>query len=378
MDFTARQDKLAAIDGVDVLVLVPSANLRYFTGLSLPRAERLTLAFFVPERGWRYLLPALEAAQLSEEQQQDAYLWKDEDGPVEALRALFADLALNDLALNDLALKDVALNDVALGVDGMSMWVSEWLMLQGLEPTLRVTPIEHDLATIRALKQPDELAAMRRAVTVSEHALTDLLRDIEPGMSEREIATALERALQRAGSERLSFNTLVQTGPNSALPHGAAGGRVLEEGEFLLIDFGGVVDDYPADITRTVCLGTPDREMQRVFDTVSAANRAAIAKIAPGVPMGDIDRAARDVIEAAGLGDYFIHRTGHGLGLEVHEPIPQIAAGVTDLLRPGMTFTVEPGIYLPGFGGVRLEEDVAVTDDGVEVLTSYPHQLSLR
>lgn len=362
MDLTARQDKLAAIDGVDVIALVPSANLRYFTGLSLPRAERLTLAFFAPERGWHYLLPSLEAAQLSEEQQQSAYLWKDEDGPVEALRALCADLELAD---------------VALGVDGMSMWVSEWLMLRGLEPTLRVTPIERDLANIRAIKHPGELDAIRRAVTASEQALTRLLREVQPGMSERAIAALLERALQDAGSERPAFNTLVQTGPNSALPHGAAGGRSLEKGEFLLIDFGGVVGGYPADITRTVCLGTPDREMQRVYDTVSTANRAAIAKIAPGVTMGAIDRAAREVIEDAGFGDYFVHRTGHGMGLEVHEPIPQIAAGVSDLLQPGMVFTVEPGIYLPGFGGVRLEEDVVVTDNGVEVLTSYPHQLSL-
>ena len=362
MDFTARQDRLAAIDGVDVIALVPSANLRYFTGVSLPRSERLTLAFFAPDRGWHYLLPSLEADQLSEEQQHSAYLWKDEDGPVRALRALFADLNLTD---------------VTLGVDGMSMWVSEWLLLKGLEPTLRVEPIEHDLAKIRAIKQPSELAAIRRAVTASEQALTQLLREVQPGMSERAIAASLERALQDAGSERPAFNTLVQTGPNSALPHGAAGGRNLEKGEFLLIDFGAVVSDYPADTTRTVCFGTPDREMQRVYDTVSTANRAAIAAIAPGVTMGDIDRAARDVIEEAGFGDYFIHRTGHGMGLEVHEPIPQIAAGVSDRLEPGMVFTVEPGIYLPGFGGVRLEEDVVVTDSGAEVLTRYPHQLSL-
>jgi Xaa-Pro dipeptidase len=136
------------------------------------------------------------------------------------------------------------------------------------------------------------------------------------------------------------------------------------------------VDGYPADITRTFCLGAPDAEMQRVYDTVLAANEAARAAVQPGVPMGSVDQAARDVITAAGYGAYFIHRTGHGLGLDVHEAIPQIAAGVTDVLEPGMVFTIEPGIYLPGWGGVRIEDNVVVTTAGCDVLTQFPRRLT--
>jgi Xaa-Pro aminopeptidase len=167
----------------------------------------------------------------------------------------------------------------------------------------------------------------------------------------------------------------VQTGPNSALPHGMLTDRILGQDEFLLIDYGGRVEGYPADITRTFCLGTPTSEMQKIYDTVLAANQAAIKAGGPGVAMGTVDKAARDVIRAAGYGEYFIHRTGHGLGLNGHEMIPQIAEGVEDVLEPGMAFTIEPGIYVPGLGGVRIEDDVVVTESGLDVLTSYPKRL---
>ena len=178
------------------------------------------------------------------------------------------------------------------------------------------------------------------------------------------------------GSEGVAFEPLVQTGPNSALPHGMLTDRALGRDEFLLIDYGGRYEGYPADITRTFCLGTPTAEMQKIYDTVKAANEAAIKASGPGVTMGSIDKAARDVINAAGYGAYFIHRTGHGLGLAGHEMIPQIAEGVTDLLEPGMAYTIEPGVYVPGLGGVRVEDNVVITETGADVLTSYPKSLT--
>jgi Xaa-Pro dipeptidase len=195
-------------------------------------------------------------------------------------------------------------------------------------------------------------------------------------MTEQEIAAELARLLREAGSEGDSFAPLVQTGPNSALPHGKVTQRALEEGDLLLIDFGGTRHKYPADITRTFCLGDPSEEIQKIYDTVLAANQAAAAAAKPGVPCGEVDKAAREVIEAAGYGEYFIHRTGHGLGMSVHE-LPQIAAGVEDVLETGMIFTIEPGIYVPGLGGVRIEDNVHVTETGVEVLTQYPRSLKV-
>jgi Xaa-Pro dipeptidase len=200
---------------------------------------------------------------------------------------------------------------------------------------------------------------------------------VQPGMSEIAIAEWLVSELKKLGSTGLAFDPLVQTGPNSALPHGDLTDRTLQRDEFLLIDYGGSINGYPADITRTFCLGTPSAEMQKIYDTVLAANAAAKAIAGPGVAMGTVDKAARDVITAAGYGEYFTHRTGHGLGLDTHEPVPQIASGVADLLEPGMAFTIEPGIYVPGLGGVRIEDNVVVTERGVDVLTSYPRKLIL-
>ena len=222
---------------------------------------------------------------------------------------------------------------------------------------------------------PDEVDAMRRAIAISEAALRQLLTEVQPGMTEKQIASRLEALMAQGGGDGLAFDTLIQTGPNSANPHGSTTGRALQQGEFLLIDYGCKVDGYPADITRTFCLGTPTAEMQKIYDTVLRANEAAKAAAGPGVPCGDVDRAARQVIEDAGYGEYFIHRTGHGLGLDTHEPVPQIAGNIDYPLEPGMVFTIEPGIYIPGLGGVRIEDNVLVTDTGLEVLTSFPRTL---
>jgi Xaa-Pro dipeptidase len=196
-------------------------------------------------------------------------------------------------------------------------------------------------------------------------------------MTEKEIAKALNDLQFSYGGEELAFDTLIQTGPNSSNPHGHATDRALDFDEFLLIDFGCKVSGYYSDITRTFVLGDPTPEMQRIYDTVKAANEAAIAAAGPGVPAGQVDRAARKVIEDAGYGQYFTHRTGHGLGMDGQRSMPQIAANITYPLEPGMTFTIEPGIYLPGVGGVRIEDNVVITETGLEVMTHFPKSLQI-
>jgi Xaa-Pro dipeptidase len=251
------------------------------------------------------------------------------------------------------------------------------MIMQSVAPDLKITPIERELIRIRAYKRPDEVAAMREAVRVAEQALAQLLTVVQPGMTERQIAAQLKTLMDSYGAEDVAFSTLVQTGENSANPHGVTTNRALRADEFLLIDYGCRVRGYPSDITRTFCLGRPSAEMQRIYDSVLRANEAARAAAGPGVAMGAVDKAARDVIDAVGYGQYFTHRTGHGIGLDVHEPIPQIASGVTDELEPGMAFTIEPGIYIPGLGGVRIEENVVVTDTGLDVLTSFERRLAI-
>jgi Xaa-Pro dipeptidase len=239
-----------------------------------------------------------------------------------------------------------------------------------------VEPAGPLLSQLRVTKDADELARMRRAAAVAEEALAHTLPQVHAGMSEHEVASELLVNLLRSGSQGMSFAPLVQSGPNSASPHGATSSRHLESGDLLLIDFGAVVDGYFSDITRTFAIEEMDPELAQVHEIVQAANAAGRAAAGPGVPCEEVDRAARRVIKEAGYGPRFIHRTGHGLGLEVHEP-PYIVAGNTRPLETGMTFTVEPGIYLPGRGGIRVEDDVVITPDGAESLTTFERSVQI-
>ncbi|MEO1440839.1 MAG: M24 family metallopeptidase, partial [Chloroflexota bacterium] len=191
-----------------------------------------------------------------------------------------------------------------------------------------------------------------------------------------QVQQILKSRLQANGSHGEAFSPIVLVGPNSGNPHGDVGDNVLKESEFLLFDFGGVIDGYPADITRTFCIGTPTDEMTAIYNAVLRANEAARLVVKPGVTTGEIDHAAREVIEEAGYGELFMHRTGHGLGLEVHE-MPQVAAGVETELQAGMVFTIEPGIYKAGLGGVRIEDNIVVIEDGGESLTSFPRRMTI-
>ncbi len=354
-DYTTRIDQLTPL--APAIALVPGANMFYFTGVQMHLSERPTIAL-LGSAGRAVVVPLLEVAVWEPTCAAlglQIFSWGDADGYADAFAQ--ASAALN-------------LGDAPLGVDGQTMRVFEYLALQNAG-VRHLQDVGQDLLSIRAIKTAPEVDAMRRAIDISEAALNDLMANIKPGMTEREIALELDQLLTERGSQGYAFRALVQSGANSAIPHGHTTDRPLQEGEFLLIDFGGMWQGYPADITRTFCIGTPSDEMNRIYQAVLAANRAAIAMCEPGVSAADVDRAARDVIEFAGYGDYFTHRTGHGLGLEVHEQ-PNISATSDTILQPGMVFTVEPGIYVPGIGGVRIEDNIHITLTGAEVLTSYP------
>lgn len=368
MDYTTRINALRRAAGldtgdVDAVILVPGSNFVYYMGLEFHLSERPTLAIFTRD-GLSMIVPYLEMPKINQRPDLEIrpFAWTDTDGFMGAFEA---------------AIRDLGLAGKRIGIDGMTMRVSEWLALEQIDPTLQVKPVEKALIGVRARKNPDEIAALRQAIQFSEQALEALLREIKPGMTEAQIGARLDALMIEAGAHGTAFASLIQTGENSSNPHGFTTDRVLREGEFLLIDWGAKYDGYLADLTRTFCIGQPTSEMQKIYDTVLAANEAAKAAVKPGVPMGDVDRAARDVITAAGYGEFFTHRTGHGLGLDGHEPIPQIASGVTDRLQPGMVFTIEPGIYVPGLGGVRIEDDVVVTETGADVLTTYPRTLQV-
>ena len=237
----------------------------------------------------------------------------------------------------------------------------------------------------RRCKDAHEISTLRAAARLLSQVVPEALAAIRAGYTERQIAAQVDWLLREVGFERPAFETIVASGPNSALPHARPGGRTLRAGDTVVLDFGGVYDGYCVDLTRMASLGEPDVQARRLFEAVERAQAAALATVREGVLASQVDAAARDVLTSYGLAEAFGHSTGHGLGIEVHEE-PRIArqhaegkSGASDcVLEAGMIFTVEPGVYLPGTGGVRIEDDVLVTREGCEVLTEAPRELAIR
>jgi len=239
-----------------------------------------------------------------------------------------------------------------------------------------LTPVERLMAGVRAVKDDDEIAILREAGRRLSAVARDLRRWAVPGASELEVAAAIDAAVRGAGFERAAFETIVASGPNAALPHARPTSRRLAAGDGVVLDFGGVYDGYCVDLTRTVAIGPMSPGFRRMFGAVRDAHAAALGVVSPGARAADIDGAARHLLEARGLGEAFGHGTGHGLGLEVHEE-PRISKHTSrdERVEACMVFTIEPGVYVPGVGGVRIEDDVLVVEGGCELLTDVPIEL---
>ncbi|WP_302104757.1 M24 family metallopeptidase [Polycladomyces zharkentensis] len=243
-------------------------------------------------------------------------------------------------------------------------------ILDGVE----VVPVSNMVEKLRETKDADELETLRRAARIVDEVFAEILKEIRPGLRERDIAFRLEFLMREKGADSSSFDIIVASGPRSALPHGVASDRVLEKGDLVTLDFGALYEGYCSDITRTIVLGKPNERQREIYDIVLHAQQAALEAVRPGVTGRDVDKVARDIITDRGYGEQFGHSTGHGIGLEIHEA-PTLSVNGETVLQSGMVVTVEPGIYLPGFGGVRIEDDVVVTEQGKEVLTHSPKNL---
>jgi len=261
----------------------------------------------------------------------------------------------------------------SLGLEAIAV-ESEYLTLQRHEKLqaelvgIALLPVAGLVAELRQIKDPHEIAAIRRACELTDRVFEQLLTWVKPGVRERDLAIEIEYAMKRQGAEREGFPIIVASGPRSALPHGRASERQIEVGDFVTFDFGAVVDGYCSDLTRTVVVGRASERQREIYAVVLRALEAAIAAIRAGVAGRDIDAVARERIAADGYGEYFGHGLGHQIGLEVHDG-PGFSPRSEVTLAAGMVLTVEPGVYLPGWGGVRIEDDVLVTADGCEVLT---------
>jgi Xaa-Pro dipeptidase len=341
---------------------MPGPNMQYFTGLHFHFSERPTVALFPVQGQPALICPAFEATKT----QRDSIEWQlftyvDGQDPLEVFHA---------------ACQALQLDRARLGVEAYKMRVLELRLLEQAAHALTCEAADSLIARLRMIKDADEVAAMRRAIAITEQALDDVIDVVRIGMTERQIANALTQALLQHGAEGLAFEPLIQAGPNTALPHATAGDRVVRPGEVLLLDFGVTFNGYNSDITRTFVVEPAGEGIKKIYELVKQANAAGRAAARPGATGQDVDRAAREVIAAAGYGSYFTHRTGHGLGLEGHEP-PYIVEGNTVPLEAGNTFTIEPGIYVTGLGGVRIEDDMVITENGAESLTTYDRELRI-
>ncbi len=361
----SRQEKLYTkirSSGLDSIILNPGPSLVYLTGLHFHLSERPVVVIFKPDSAPTIVLPELEQQKLKQlpfEIQAFAY---GED-PTQWPKVFQA------------ASQRSRLDNGQVGVEPRQLRFLEYGLLTGAAPRAEFVSAEDYLSSLRMHKDESELSSMRKAAEIAQNALLATLPSVKIGMSERELAAELTLQIFRAGSDpEAPFAPIVSSGPNSANPHAVPSDRELSAGDLLVIDWGASYGGYCSDITRTFAIGKLNEEFVKIGKVVLDANTEGRKSVRPGVAAEQVDQAARKVIEAAGYGEYFTHRTGHGIGMEGHEA-PYIRNGNTMLLEPGMTFTVEPGIYLPGLNGVRIEDDVVVTSIGVEILTSLPREL---
>jgi len=264
---------------------------------------------------------------------------------------------------------------VRLGIESEHLPVAQKTRLQellGSQFRLREAPplVEQ----LRIVKDKEEIQRLREAATVGSGLLDTALKIIRPGVKEVEVAAEMEHTARRSGAQQMSFSTIIASGPRSALPHGRATEAQIPANGFVVCDFGVILTGYCSDMTRTCYVGHPGAEERRAYEAVREGQAAAVQAVRPGVSVAQIDRAARMSLKNNGLDRFFTHSTGHGVGIEIHEA-PRVARGVTDILRPGMVITIEPGVYVPGRFGIRIEDMVVVTEQGYEVLTPAGKEL---
>lgn len=263
-----------------------------------------------------------------------------------------------------------------IGFESSALTCDTYLKLKNRLNDVTLEPLSEEINAIRAVKDIQEIDCIRKAASIASQALQFIMNDIQPGISEREIALILESKMKELGGETLAFETIVASGSNSALPHAKPGHKKIESGDFVVVDYGVVYQGYHSDETCTVAVGSLTRKQQETYQIVKDAHDRALDAIKEGVSCREIDRIARDHIEKAGLEQYFSHGTGHGVGLEIHET-PIISSKSDDYLTSGMIITIEPGVYIPDLWGIRVEDMVVVERDGCEILSSVPKHLQI-
>ncbi|MCS6906873.1 MAG: Xaa-Pro peptidase family protein [Anaerolineales bacterium] len=344
--------------GLDLVAITTAPNLRYFGGF-VPHLDERFNALLISQKGVMWVAPELNREQIEAHVQWPLIAWRDDEGPQDAIRQ-----ALQQLGVPR-----------TLGIDGAGR-ADILLRLQEIAQPQSSRSADGIIALLRQVKSADELEKLALAAAQADRAMQVAIEACRPGVTEREVAWAIEAFFRQDGAELVDF-TLVASGPNGAFPHHHYSERVLQEGDAIILDIGATLNGYKSDLTRMVYLGEPAKEFLNAYAAVDRANLEARSRVKPQVSAQEIDRAARATLKEHGLAEFFVHRTGHGIGLDIHEP-PYLMEGNEAPLQVGMTFSIEPGIYLVGRYGIRIEDIVAVTDQGVRVLSQTPHDLVIK
>jgi Xaa-Pro aminopeptidase len=362
-DDFARRLRRASLDardaGLDGILVTPGPDLLYLTGYApVAITERITMLVVPVDAEPAMIVPRLERPD-AEAAAGAPFLritdWTDGSDPYESSAELLT--ATGRYAVSD------------------SAWSMHLLGLQGRLPGTSYVSMTTALPMLRAIKDDDEIVRLAAAGAAADQAYEEIVTVRFAGRSETDVAADLADLLRRFGHSQVDF-TVVGSGPNGANPHHEIGPRIIEDGDMVVLDFGGLAHGYGSDTTRTVHVGEPTEEEREVHDVVRRAQQAGFEAVRPGIECQEIDRVPRAVITEAGYGEYFIHRTGHGIGLTTHEP-PYMVEGEAQILQPGMCFSIEPGIYLPGRFGARIEDIVTVTHDGGRRLNQTSHEMRI-
>lgn len=336
----------------DLLLVTNLSNIRYLTGFTGSEA----LLILSPEDGW-FLTDSRYTSQAGAEVTGAKVIEFSSrmDGLVERLQEL---------------------NPARVAFEAGSTTVAFYQELCGKTPGIEYLPADAELAGLRTVKDAGELAILERVAAIASEALLETVARLKPGVTEAEVAWMLEVAMREKGAEGKSFDFIVASGERGALPHGRASEKKLAAGELVTIDYGAIYRGYCSDETVTVSLGEPDAKKREVYETVLAAQRAAMEGVHPGMSFRDLDAKARDLIAGKGYGAYFGHGLGHGVGIDIHEH-PAASPRSKHVIQEGMVFTIEPGIYIPGWGGVRIEDTVVVEKNGCRPITRVPKELMI-
>ena len=361
MDHPSRQKSLRSLlgaNGLNALLITHLPNIRYLCGFAGSAAVLL-----LTEKASVFFSDGRYTAQAEAE--------------VRGARIVIAKKAPLVAAAEWLAShrgKPTGGRRARLGVEAEQMSLAASRRLARLVPGFRIAPAPALVERARMIKDAAELRWIRRAATLGASLFETVLSTIRPGLRETAVAAELEYAARKAGADGMSFPTIIASGKRSALPHGQASTAAVPPKGFVVCDFGVILSGYCSDRTRTVHVGRPSRQARRIYEAVRAAQQVALQAVQPGRSVSEVDQAARKLLQKQGLAKYFTHSTGHGVGLEIHEA-PRVAAGQSEILRPGMVITVEPGVYVPGRFGVRIEDMVVVTEKGCEVLAPSSKEL---